>query len=201
VSDGTASDIDPRFDPRFQRGYVPDAAAPTSEPTPPQPAPPAASAPAPAPALDPDVDAAADPAAAFLGLLAHAQAERLARSDRESVDGDPVDGEPAEHDSTEGERAAVPQPDAEPMVDVSPVRWFWIALAACLVFIVVGVAIFWNAATDRSMFMGGASGLEGAFTQFSMALAPGLVQAGALGAVAVLVTWAVTGRRSRRGAE
>jgi hypothetical protein len=199
VSDSTVSDIDPRFDPRFQRGYVPDAAAPTSEPTPPQPAPPTASTPAPAP--DPDLDAAADPAAAILGLLAHAQAERLARSDRESVDGDPVDGEPAEHDSTESERATVPQPDAEPMVDVSPVRWFWIALAACLVFIVVGVAVFWNGATDRSTFMGAASGLEGAFTQFSMALAPGLVQAGALGAIAVLVTWAVTGRRSRRRAE
>lgn len=192
MSDGRISrDIDPRFDPRFQRGYVPDVAAPMSEPV--APSPPRRPVAAPAAGAD-DV---ADPAPAILGLLAHAQAERPARSDRESVDGDPTDGEQAERDSPAFDRAVEAQQAA---ADVST-RWFWIALGACLVFIVVGVALFWNGASDRSMFRGASSGLEGAFYQFSMALAPGLVQAGVIGVVAVLVMWAITGRRSRRGVE
>jgi hypothetical protein len=83
----------------------------------------------------------------------------------------------------------------------SRARWFWIALAACVVFIVVGGALFWNGASDRSMFTSAPSGLEGAFNQFSMSLAPALVQAGVLGSVVVLVVWAITGRRSRNEAE
>jgi hypothetical protein len=34
-----------------------------------------------------------------------------------------------------------------------------------------------------------------------MAIAPALVQAGTIGAIAVLVMWAITGRRSRNEAE
>jgi hypothetical protein len=230
VSDRTVPDIDPRFDPRFQRGYVPDATAPGPDPIPSH-RPPDRAAPvtgfgdsvdtpqgpvatrgeaveSPNPVTDTEgvtdagaADAGADdPAAAILGLLAHAQAERFARADPER-DVTPADDWRAEPDSPAFTQAAQPEHDAEPMVNASPANWFWIALAACVVFIVVGVALFWNGASDRSMFTGIRSGLEGAFNQFSMILAPGLVQAGVLGSVVVLVVWAITGRRSRMVAE
>jgi hypothetical protein len=194
VSDGAVPDIDPRFDPKFQRGYVPDAAAPA--PAPPGP---------PAPALNADAATPDDPAAEILGLLAHAQAERLARESQERDDPDTVEdqragpGSPAFTWTVEPQ--VQPQPDAAPIVHASPTRWFWIALAAWVVFVMVGIALFWNGASDRSMFTAAPSSLEGAFTQFSMAIAPALVQAGTIGAIAVLVMWAITGRRSRNEAD
>jgi uncharacterized protein YjeT (DUF2065 family) len=201
VSEGrTPTELDPRFDPRFQRGYVPDAAASGSESVPPPPAEPTA----PAPAPDADAASPGDPAAAILGLLAHAQAERLAGHSHEPDDSDPRDDQQAEPDphvfTSPVEPQVQPRADAEPIVHPSPARWFWIALAACFVFVVIGIALFWNGASDRSMFTAAPSSLEGAFNQFSMALAPALVQAGVLGSIVVLVTWAITGRRSRKEA-
>lgn len=181
MSEGAGPGIDPRFDPRFQRGYVPDGRA-------------------------------GDDDAALSELFAHVEREA---ADRDAADAAPASEDPAleapnpdaradDHPAEVGLVApvAVPaEPESEADVDVPSTRWFWIALGACAVFIVVGVALFWNGASDRSMFRGAPSGLEGAFNQFSMTIAPGLVQAGVIGVVAVLVMWAITGRRSRRGVE
>lgn len=198
MNENTAG-IDPRFDPRFQRGYVPDAAAAMSASVPP--AAPTGSASAP----DADTATSDDPAAAILGLLAHAQGERLARTRHERDDADAVDDERVEHDSPAFTWGLGPQPQPQPLpqpeLDASPTRWFWIALSACIAFVVVGVALFWNGASDRSTFMTAPSGVEGVFSQFSMMLAPALVQAGTIGAVAVLVIWAIRGRRSAREVE
>jgi hypothetical protein len=203
MNENTAG-IDPRFDPRFQRGYVPDAAAAMSAPVPPLRAPTVS-------ASAPNADSAAsdDPAAAILGLLAHAQAEQLARTGHERDDADAVDDERVEPDSPAFTWAVEPQLrpqlqpqlDAGPVVDASPARWFWIALAACILFVVVGVALFWNGASDRTTFMTAPSGVEGVFYQYSMMLAPALVQAGTIGAVAVLVMWAIRGRRTAGAVE
>lgn len=194
MNENTAG-IDPRFDPRFQRGYVPDAAAAMSASVPP--AAPTGSASAP----DAGTATSDDPAAAILELLAHAQAERLPRTGHKRDDADAVDDERVEPDSPAFTWAVEPQVQPQPVVDASPARWFWIALSACIVFVVVGVALFWNGASDRSTFMTAPSGVEGAFSQFSMMLAPALVQTGTIGAVAVLVIWAIRGRRSAREVE
>lgn len=187
MSEKAEPGIDPRFDPRFQRGYVPDAAPPSR-------------------ARGTDGRAGDDDAA--LGEL-------FAHVERGAVDGEATDAVRATDDPTPEARAhddpaeagqlaaaaapAGPEPDPGTGVGAPSTRWFWIALAACLAFIVVGVALFWNGASDRAMFRAAPSGLEGAFNQFSMTLAPGLVQAGVIGVVIVLVMWALTGRRSGRG--
>jgi len=195
VSDGATPRIDPRFDPRFQRGYVPDAAPPASAP---EPVPPPAPQVPPARVTEGEAD---DTGASLLELLAQTEPRRLARADRESAADQPADGVPAHSDPAHVERVADAAPTDPEGQDQRRARWFWIALAACVLFVVVGIALFWNGASDRSMFRAAPASLEGAFNQFSMTLAPGLVQAGVLGAVAVLVVWAITGRRSRRGAE
>ena len=94
MSDGTTPTIDPRFDPRFQRGYVPDASSPPhvdhvtpggTRTTSPARADAAGVVANPA-ADDPATD---DPAAAILELLEYAEAERLVSSGRD----DPVGAE------------------------------------------------------------------------------------------------------------
>ena len=55
-------------------------------------------------------------------------------------------------------------------------------------------ALVWNAATDRSVYTGTASGSEGDAIRFLASVAPGFIQAGALGCVVVLVVWAVLAR-------
>jgi hypothetical protein len=212
MSENTAG-MDPRFDPRFQRGYVPDAAA-RPDPIPSQRAPDRAApvtgfgdsvdtpprlvatrggaveSPNPVTETERVTDATAadagadDPAAALREMLVHAQGERLDASGRDA-----------------GAGQDQPQLDAGPVVDASPARWFWIALAACILFVVVGVALFWNGASDRTTFMTAPSGVEGVFHQYSMMLAPALVQAGTIGAVAVLVIWAIRGRRTAGAVE
>jgi hypothetical protein len=192
VSEGTVPGIDPRFDPRFQRGYAPDRAAmPDAREVPP--AVPTAPAP-PAPLPHVAKAEADDPAAAILDLLAHAEAQRLAPSRRKADD--PAD-----------ERAAAVEPDAahvaftepdhepEPVVEVSPTRWLWIAIGACVSFVVLGSLLFWVQASDPATFMGGRAGIDETVRAMVSALSPALVQAGVLGVVAVLVVWAVRGRR------
>ena len=74
----------------------------------------------------------------------------------------------------------------------------WIALGACVAFVVVGAVAFWVQASDPSNYIGGVrAGIDETFRLVINALAPALVQAGLVGIVVVLVTWAVRGRASR----
>ena len=74
----------------------------------------------------------------------------------------------------------------------------WIALGACVAFVVVGAVAFWVQASDPSNYIGGVrAGIDETFRLIVNTLAPALVQAGLLGIVVVLVTWAVRGRAGR----
>ena len=92
-----------------------------------------------------------------------------------------------------------PAEDVRPEeVHLSPTRWMWIALGACVAFIVVGAVAFWVQASDPSNYIGGVrAGIDETFRLVINALAPALVQAGVIGIVVVLVTWAVRGRAPR----
>lgn len=83
----------------------------------------------------------------------------------------------------------------------APTAVFWIALGACVAFIVLGATLFWSQASDPSYFMGGRPGFTQTFQQFVMILSPSLVQAGVIGIVAVLVAWALRARHDHRGHE
>jgi hypothetical protein len=210
VSEGTVPGIDPRFDPRFQRGYVSDADAPVPMPdtreaplaattTPAQPAPPAAPA---QPAPPARVAEADDPAAAIHGLLAHAETRRLTRPGREpddSAEGHSAHGAAAGDDPAEVEsaftRVASRGSEPEPAPDTSPTRWLWTAIGACVSFVVLGSVLFWVQASDPATFLGSRAGIDETVRAIVSALSPALVQAGVLGVVVVLVIWAVRGRR------
>ena len=75
-----------------------------------------------------------------------------------------------------------------------PTGRLWIGLAASLLLVIAGLALVWNAATDRSVYTGTSSGSEGDAIRFLASVAPGFIQAGALGCVVVLVVWAVLAR-------
>lgn len=215
MSDGTVPEIDPRFDPRFQRGYVPDAAVPTPDPIPGH-RPPDRGAPvtgfgdsrdtpqvpvatrgeageSPNPvtetagvtgaaAADAAADAGADdPALALREMLAQTQGERLDASGRDGRAGQDEAGT-----------------DAESVIDASPARWFWIAFAACVLFVVVGSVLYWVQTSDPSVYMGGGprAGIDETVRVVVGALSPALVQAGVFGGIAVLLIWAVRGHRA-----
>ncbi|MEF3402727.1 hypothetical protein [Agromyces sp. CCNWLW203] len=185
MSDGATTGIDPRFDPRYQRGYnghgaagsAADAAAPTrrsvaSVPDPSRPAPEAIRSPAVAP--DRRIRVGAPPA-------------------------DPARNvSPAEVDT--------PRPRGELPVDwfddvgASPAlqadhsfaaAWAVSALAA-----VLGVALFW-AGVSNETFRGPVSEADRWLAIAAWNVAPALVQAGLLGVVGMLVWSGV--RRARAG--
>jgi hypothetical protein len=215
VSEGSATGIDPRFDPRFQRGYVPDAAGAPQVTD-------AAAAAAPVgvePVRDHD-DGPAEVLQALLrasgearGLGSSAPADANASTGRASTErtstGRASTGPTASPATTDHEVAdadAVVASDGRfPEEDVlaeeehlSPTRWMWIALGACFAFVVVGAVAFWVQASDPSNYIGGVrAGIDETFRLVINALAPALVQAGVIGIVVVLVTWAVRGRASR----
>lgn len=165
------ADIDPRFDARFQRGYAGEHAESQPEPT----ASPQADAMRPEPPRPAPQD---DPAELIRALVA----------DHEAPDPRPMT-----------------IPESMPAVDLLdepevgrarqvPTGRLWMGLAASLLLVVVGLALVWNAATDRSVYTGTASGSEGDAIRFLASVAPGFIQAGALGCVVVLVVWAVLAR-------
>ena len=175
MSEGSATGIDPRFDPRFQRGYAHDRPEATS---------PADAGATDAAALPPREEA--DPRAALTAAAAPLM----------SPVADPPSGTasaPFAGGAPDGELADQP---------LSPTRWLWIALAACAAFVVVGCVAFWVQASDPSNYIGGVrAGLDESVRLVINAMAPALVEAGLVGIVAVLVTWAVTGRRTASAEE
>lgn len=234
MSNEAARGIDPRFDPRFQRGYTPDAAATASpqasvaeaatEPALAEPAAGRASQrretgiraePAvgrevrpPERVVRPD-QLDDDHAAALLAYFGppadRAAAPDAAESDepqhRGRIGPSPAPAEPAGSgfDRRHGEHVDV-DADSEnesPFVR-HPSLAFWVALAASIGFVVVGVVVSWNVSLEQMRPTGRMSGAETqAFLSALSALGMGLVQAGALGTVVVLAIWAVQSGRRR----
>jgi hypothetical protein len=177
VSEGTVPGIDPRFDPRFQRGYAPDTHGGSSDisevrrvvPVPPLP---------PESAAGPAVDATA------------AVAE---------------DAAPVQADDT-APPGPVATADAElaTFLDdsgaVAPARfdaWFGAGWAITVLVTVVGASLWWASVMGET-FTGPVRASERWLQVVGWTLAPSLVEAGLLGIVAMLV-WAGV-RHARREA-
>ena len=196
MSENTVPRIDPRFDPRFQRGYDPDVAAwapnDAAVSAPMDAASPADAAGSTPPA--PPVSSRAhdqsrpqvgdDPAEAIRALVASAWD---ARPDAPAA-ADPPDRRPQ---AAHGESESIPSPNGRP-----PIGRLWIALGSSIALVLVGWVLLWNAVSDPRWYTGSGTGIDAEFTQFFLSVAPGLMQAGAIGCVAVLATWAVLGRRA-----
>ncbi|MFC9559768.1 hypothetical protein [Agromyces sp. NPDC056965] len=172
MSDDATSGLDPRFDPRYQRGYdghgvsgvAADAAAP-----PPRSVEASKSTPSPAPGVDRvpqlPIPAAAEPRAA------------------EEVDG-AVEQLVREFGPGESE------PDG-PAGTLRP--WLIAAWALLGSFVVVGVSLIWTVNNDVNLYTGLSQ--NNALRDLSWMAAPALVRVGLLGAVALLA--ALTVRRIR----
>lgn len=197
MSEGSATGIDPRFDPRFQRGYAhdpPETALGDDDGAPTD-----AAAPRPREEADPR----AAPAVSFPPSASPADTSSSPAPADPSLDGrpstSPLGSAPDAAVLAEGGPVDVDDAPDDPLVDqsLSPTRWLWIALAACAAFVVVGCVAFWVQASDPSNYIGGVrAGLDESVRLVINAMAPALVEAGLVGIVAVLVTWAVTGRRA-----
>lgn len=202
MSEGPAAGIDPRFDPRFQRGYVSDAAG-TPQATDAA-AQPVVASPrhddiaaaavhveraAPAVPIEPVPSVSSGPVVPVPSVVADPEpprggAQQVAAADAASDDLLPVE---ADDDDAFAEEERL-----------TPTRWMWIALGACVAFVVVGAVAFWVQASDPSNYIGGVrAGIDETFRLIVNTLAPALVQAGLIGIVVVLVTWAVRGRIGR----
>ncbi|MRG59699.1 hypothetical protein GE115_07425 [Agromyces sp. CFH 90414] len=76
--------------------------------------------------------------------------------------------------------------------------WLWLVLGASVLFVIAGVATFWNSNADRSYY-GYAPGSDEAFTAMVASfLSPALVEIGTIGVVATCLAFALFAGRSRR---
>jgi hypothetical protein len=207
MSDEAARGIDPRFDPRFQRGYTPDAATPAfAEPAPvvrAEPSAPERRIAPPAARISHEqhhADLLAEIGFAADSTDAHADRSMFAAGAASAPA--PSSAEPAPPAGDAGHRppagAVAPTAPAAPASRHSVLR-FSIALAASFVFVVIGAALYWNAMNEQMRPSGRFSVSDSLTQQMILALGTGLLQAGALGAIVVLAVWAVTGLR-RAGA-
>lgn len=194
MGEASARRVDPRFDPRFQRGYVPDphAAAPPDA---------AADDPADRPGFTSFVAPLGDSGDAPVDSGTTRGAEH--GSPKRAPDDPPV-GERVEEPELAPEPIDEPEHPTEPIDEPDDAgfgeRWFWIAIGACLASIALGSILYWLQASDPWMYTGSArSRDEETLSTFLNSLSPALVQAGVVGAVAVLVTWAALGTRRARG--
>ena len=168
--------IDPRFDPRYQRGYSgsgpTDGAADAASP----PVPPVTRVPDP-PAREPITEQRTTPSVAPLGTGASA----------------PRDAEPAADGIAElvsDFGIAEPEPEPDPL---APAFRPWLVAAWSLLgaFVVVGASMIWTVNNDVNLYAG--MSRNSAFRDLSWMAAPALVKVGLLGTVALLA--ALTLRR------
>lgn len=170
-----ASGIDPRFDPRFQRGYVPDPAeareqrgAPSDATTTPAPTP------APMPsrtALEPAIPAR--------------PASRVTQEDA------PAPPEPVDPDAL----AVFDEVDDEP----SPADpWFLAAWAVAVLAVVIGGAFWWAGMMAENPFSG-VNQSDRWLQYVGWVVAPPLVEGGLIGIVAMLVWTGIRRARRQRG--
>ena len=195
MTDGKAR-YDPRYDPRFQRGYVgseadaPPHAMPQTESDLAF-APPPAATPSATPAGDADL------------VLRDAGARRPVVDDRTAAI--PASSSPTDADGTAESPAhgyadrvdpAAAAPSDEDAESWSVNRWLWMALGSCLTFVIVGTVAMWVSVSDPDVYRGSPSvGFDETMRLMINYVAPALVQAGIVGAVVVLVIWAIRGSR------
>ena len=184
MSDGAAPRIDRRFDPRFQRGYVPDAGEPASAPEP-----------EPVPAA-PSVEATAAAVARPDGSAAPGVGRQRSP--------DPPAGSRLESHSSimESEEELAPAVFLDDSGDGEPSRigpWFAAGWAVAAVATVVGIGLWWASVTSEN-FYGPSSESERWLGIVSWTVAPSLIQAGLVAAVAMLV-WSGVRHAGRRREE
>ena len=183
MSDGTATGIDPRYDPQFQRGYVrPDV------PTEGRVTRPALSRPS-APAAPPPLDNAVE----FMqSAFIQSAVDRAAAADRVAFNrigsaGEPpreLDDEPAaprDAPATPPDAQTAPADDPD---DVHLRLWFiagWVLTGAMFA---VGASWVWAVYSDPRYYTGSAP-VDMVFQQLMWTLAPGIMQVGAVGLVLV----------------
>ncbi|KQM82249.1 hypothetical protein [Agromyces sp. Leaf222] len=226
MSNEAARGIDPRFDPRFQRGYKTDAAAaaraaerrrPDAPPTAEEaalfgPRPPGAPPERPTPRIEaaapfaPTRVSEPDHAAtllAYFGPKAGAEATTSYAAEAQSqgrIEPSPLEQALHADDGmgAHDDFVVEPEPLSESPFVRHPSLSFWVALAASAAFVIAGVVLTWNVNLEQMRPTGRMAGAESqAFLSALSALAIGLVQAGALGVVVVLAMWAVQSRRRR----
>ncbi|WP_395244642.1 hypothetical protein ACGGZK_02270 [Agromyces sp. MMS24-K17] len=188
--------IDPRYDARFQRGYVESHQREADAPARAVPEPaskPASNAAAPKRAATGAADAGA-PAEAPL-LVADATAP--ASAPPADADGPAFDALLATLDdgAAASSDPAPPPPDPERRVAT---RWLWIVLGVSIVSMLLGLVFAVQLAFSPGRYTG--LGREDVEAQMLLsALVPPLVQVGAIGIVAALLGWALfAGRRGAR---
>jgi len=183
--------IDPRFDPRFQRGYQPspDEAASTDGPVETDAAPPAAER---EPAA-PRVAVPPQPAAP----AARPDLEWSRRPSERGTAAEPEPGLEPGLDEDDAFPAEFTEDDDEP----SPADpWFLAAWGVAVIAIVVGLAFWWAGLMAENPFSG--VGQSDRWLQYvGWIVAPSLIQGGLIGLVAMLVWTGIRWTRRRdRGA-
>ncbi|WP_448808317.1 hypothetical protein [Agromyces bauzanensis] len=185
--------IDPRFDPRFQRGYVPDAAAPAAAEAPMVPTAPEVPASAPTPAsVDDPVTATDGPEAEVPARPADPEPVRPAGDDASAPIGarSPSDPEP------ESALAALFEPSSQASSTFA--AWFTAGWGVSVVAAVLGVSLWWASIASQNYYSGPGNESDRWLQAFGWMVAPSLVEAGLLGLVVMLV-W--TGLRHARRLE
>ncbi|QEO14222.1 hypothetical protein FLP10_07175 [Agromyces intestinalis] len=217
----TKPNFDPRYDPRFQRGWVePEGGAdapphvdPPSHRQAPQQARPARLAPESAedPAHDPAPARAED---LFAELIAPESSEprdpRDPRGGREQSQLAPRGGAGLPEVQVAGfapssNGVPVEASDLVPPESVRRVtaRWLWLVLGLSVVFVVVGALAYWQSITQQNPYTGAISSMDQATLLILSQVAPGAVEIGVIGIVASLVGWVIIGQAagSRRAGE
>jgi hypothetical protein len=170
LSEGSASRIDPRFDPRFQRGYAPETHGESDisevRRVVPVPALPRESA------AEPAVDATA----------AAAEDSAPARAD------DTADTAPSRPVATADAELATFLDDSGAVAPARFDAWFGAGWAIAVLATVVGASLWWASIMGET-YSGPVSASERWLQVVGWALAPSLVEAGLLGIVVMLV-WA-----------
>ena len=177
------SGIDPRFDPRFQRGYVPDVTEEHQHATVPREsvvAPPARP-------TRPPSDSATAPEAVPISTRPTPEDDRAPRAGAD--DGDPPEPSPDAFETTFDEVDDEPSP-ADP--------WFIAAWAVAALAVVIGGAFWWAGMMAENPFSG-ARQSDRWLQYVGWVVAPALVQGGLIGIVAMLVWTGI--RRARRHGE
>ncbi|NUT57950.1 MAG: hypothetical protein HOQ00_03775 [Agromyces sp.] len=179
--------IDPRFDPRYQRGYVPDAAAADAGDQPPIVIAPAGSA--------PEVSTAS--ATAPPPPVRRPEPEPTTTGSRPTHPHPHEDADSSDRDLDAEDDVLFPPEFAEADDEPSPADpWFLAAWGVAVIAIVVGGAFWWAGLMADNPFSG-VNQSDRWLQYVGWVVAPSLIQGGLLGLVAMLVWTGIRWARRR----
>lgn len=179
MSDDATTGIDPRFDPRFQRGYVPSPESERTVVEPPQKVVRPARVPAP-------------PAARRLPPVA---ARPAGTTEQAHVATPPTNSEVRSADAAEPVASVEMAAFEEPEPDTISRRWIVAAWVVAIGALALGFWLFWSVNGDLGMYTGSSS-IDPVLQQAAWTIAPPLMQAGGVGFV-VLLAWQAIRRAQR----